>query len=187
MIRALFIALLLPEEAKRHLGELLTDLKPRGRGVKWVVPKNLHLTLKFIGDRPQEDVEVIADRLSSAIAGQNKFPVTFKKCGGFPSLRAPRVLWVGLDGAQPAATMAVQIDEALVPLGIAPEKRPFSPHLTLGRVKAPDRLAALTDYMSAISLNWPAVTLEKIALVKSNLTSDGPIYENLKQFELNNS
>lgn len=185
MIR-LFIALLLPGEAKKRLGELLADLKPRGRGIKWVVPKNLHLTLKFVGDHPQKDVDIITDRLSSAVVGQERFAVTFNKCGGFPDLRSPRVLWVGLDGTQPAVEMAEKIDRALAVLGIAPEKRPFSPHLTLGRVKTPDRLATLTDYMSTISLDWPAITLEKVALVKSTLTSDGPIYENLRQFELKN-
>jgi len=180
----LFIALLLPEEAKNYLSELLADLKPRGRGVKWVNPHNLHLTLKFIGDRPQKDVDIISDKLSSAIAGQSKFSIVFKGCGGFPNLHSPRVLWVGLDGAQPAVDMAAKIDKSLTPLGISPEKRPFSPHLTLGRVKAFGQLSDITDYMSAINLNWPAVTLEKVALVKSTLTPDGPIYENLKQFEL---
>ena len=183
MVR-LFIALLLPDEIKQALGQLIIDLKPRGRGVRWVAVKNMHLTLKFIGETEENMIEPIGQALSSAIEGSPAMEMKVSGCGGFPNLKNPRVLWAGLEGAGPAVAMARDIDRELHRLGYPKEKRPLSPHLTLGRIKQRSDLSDLTSYMRSLTFTTEPITLDRVALVKSTLTPSGPIYENLKLIKL---
>jgi 2'-5' RNA ligase len=180
----LFIALLFPERIKNELGKLIEDLRPRGQGIKWVEPENIHLTLKFIGEVRENKVDRISQALEEVLAGKEKFEGRVTNCGGFPNLRNPRVLWVGLDGAEPAVTMAKEINHKLIPIGIKSEKRGLSPHLTMGRVKKRSDLSALASYIESLNFDAGPVILDRVALVKSTLTPSGPIYENLKLFEL---
>lgn len=183
MVR-LFIAFLLPESLKARLGDLISELKPLASGIKWVNPTNLHLTLKFIGEVPEEAVLSIGDALSSAVREKAKYEVRVKECGGFPNLRNPRVLWVGLSGINRDFKIASEIDKHLLPLGIAKEKKPFSPHLTIGRIKKPGDISRLSGYIENLNFDAGTVILNKVALVKSTLTPAGPIYENLNIEEL---
>lgn len=183
MVR-LFIALLLPETLKGKLGDLISALKPLATGVKWVNPASLHLTLKFIGEVPEDMVLSIRDSMSSAVGEKAKCEVGVRGCGGFPNLKNPRVLWVGLSGIDRDFKIASEIDKHLVPLGIAKEKRPFSPHLTIGRIKKPGDISRLSGYIENLDFDAGTVILNKVALVKSTLTPAGPIYENLKILEL---
>jgi 2'-5' RNA ligase len=183
MIR-LFIALLFPEEVKTRLGELIDDLKPHARGIKWVDAKNIHLTLKFIGEVPQKKVGPITEILESVLAGRRRFEGRIVGVGGFPDLRHPRVLWVGLDGAALAVEIAGELDRRLVPAGIKAEKRPLSPHLTLGRVKQPGDFSGLAVHIQGLKFDAGTVILDRVALVKSTLTPTGPIYEVVKLYNL---
>lgn len=183
MVR-LFIALLLPDSLKQMLNDLILDLKPRGRGIRWVVAKNMHLTLKFIGEVPEDQIEPIGLALTRAVESRNSLEVRLGGLGGFPNLDNPRVLWAGLEGAEPAVEMAGVIDRNLSELGLPKEKRPFSPHLTLGRIKRKDNLQALATYMRDLTCPTASITLNQVALVKSTLTPSGPIYENLKLITL---
>jgi len=183
MVR-LFVALLFTDEIKNRLGELIADLKPRADAVKWVEAKNIHLTLKFIGEVPEKKVEPITKAVAAVMAGKKKFEGRVAKCGGFPNLRKPRVLWVGLDGADPAAVIAKELNHKLIPIGIKSEKRGLSPHLTLGRVKRPADFTELASYMENLNFDAGSVILNRVALVRSTLTPGGPIYENLELFEL---
>lgn len=183
MVR-LFVALLFPEEIKNRLGELIADLKTRADNVKWVESKNIHLTLKFIGEVPEKKVQPITDAVAAVMTGKKKFEGRVAKCGGFPNLRRPRVLWVGLDGADPAALIAKELNHKLIPIGIKSEKRGLSPHLTLGRIRRPGDFSELAAYMESLNFDAGSVILDRVALVRSTLTPGGPIYENLKLFEL---
>jgi 2'-5' RNA ligase len=183
MVR-LFIALLFPDEIKDALGKLIDDLKPRGQGIKWVEPKNIHLTLKFIGEVPEKKIDRILEKLEQVLADKAKFEGRVVKCGGFPNLRNPRVLWVGLEGADPAVAIAKELNHGLIPVGIKAEKRGLSPHLTLGRIKTRTDLSQLATYMENLNFDAGSIILNRVALVKSTLTPGGPIYENIKLFEL---
>jgi 2'-5' RNA ligase len=183
MVR-LFIALHFPESIKSSLGELIDDLKPRGQGIKWVESKNIHLTLKFIGDFPEKKIGRIGEVLETVLNGRAKFEGRVARCGGFPNLRNPRVLWVGLDGADPAIEIAKELNHRLIPIGIKSEKRGLSPHLTLGRIKKRSDLSELAGYMESLNFDAGSVILDRVALVKSTLTPSGPIYENVKVYEL---
>ena len=183
MVR-LFVALVFPAEIKTVLSDLIADLRPRGQGIKWVEPKNIHLTLKFIGEIPEKKVEPIIDALDEVLAGRKKFQGRIVGCGGFPNLRQPRVLWVGLEGGEPAVELAKEINHKLIPIGVKSEKKRLSPHLTLGRIKRPSDLSELTSYMESLNFDGGSVILDTVALVKSTLTPGGPIYENVKIFDL---
>ncbi|MCP4570511.1 MAG: RNA 2',3'-cyclic phosphodiesterase [FCB group bacterium] len=183
MVR-LFIALLLPDEIKQALEQLIIDFKPRGQGIRWVAAKNMHLTLKFVGETTEDMIEPIGQALTTVLDGKQSHVIKISGCGGFPNLKNPRVLWAGLDGAEPAAVMAKEIDEELRRLGFPKEKRPLSPHLTLGRIKQRSDISDLTTYMQSLTFTSEPITLDRVALVKSTLTPSGPIYENLKLFTL---
>lgn len=180
MVR-LFIALLLPNEIKKALEDLIIDLKPRVKGVRWVGADNIHLTLKFIGETSEEKIGPISQVLEKAAAGRKPLTVALDRMGGFPNLKNPRVIWVGLSGVEPAAEMAGLLNRQLKPLGFEPEKRPFSAHLTLGRIKFPIDASPLAAYAEQLNFATEPVILDRIALVKSTLTPGGPIYEKLEQ------
>jgi 2'-5' RNA ligase len=180
----LFVALIFPDEIKAALGRLIDDLRPRGQGIKWVESHNIHLTLKFIGEISEKKVERIGQAVGEVLDGRAKFEGRIVGCGGFPNLNRPRVLWVGLEGADPAIDIAKQLNHKLIPIGVKSEKKRLSPHLTLGRIKRPTDLSVLTAYMESLNFDAGSVILNRVALVKSTLTPSGPIYENLNVFEL---
>ncbi len=183
MVR-LFVALIFPDAIKAALGGLIDDLRPRGQGIKWVESHNIHLTLKFIGEISAKKVDRIIDAVGEVVAGQAKFEGHVVGCGGFPHLKRPRVLWVGLKGAGPAIEIAKKLNHKLIPIGVKSERKPLSPHLTLGRIKKQTDLSDLSAYMEHLNFDAGSVILDKVALVKSTLTPGGPIYENIKVFEL---
>ena len=131
----LFTALDLPPEIVDRLGQLIARLKPAAR-IKWSPPANLHVTTKFIGEWPEERVDELKSVLAS-IPSRPPIAVNIHGLGFAPNPKSPRNFWCGVV-APGLAELAADIDAATAPLGIANEKRPYSPHLTLARIK--DRL-----------------------------------------------
>ncbi len=181
----LFVALELPASHRASL----TEVCERGRrgGVRWVPAENVHLTLKFLGEVDEARIPKIEEALASVAARARPFPLSLAGCGCFPNVRAPRVVWLGLaEGAGEAQALAGAVEDALRPVGFAPERRPFKPHLTIGRVKDPregaaaasSKVDALADYAAA-----PA-RAEAVALVKSTLTAEGSVYEEIGRWRL---
>lgn len=172
----LFIAVHLPESAKTALvtmaaamGQSLPD-----RAVRWVKPTQMHLTLRFLGDTAVSQLPQLKAQLTELTAQYPAFQLWLNGVGAFPNRKRPRVVWAGLDGDL-AILQAMQaaLEERIVALGWPREKRPFSPHITLGRVK---------DAEKAQQLNWSvqlptlAIKVEGIYLVQSELRPSGPIY-----------
>jgi 2'-5' RNA ligase len=143
-IRA-FIAIHLPDDVKKYLGNLTDELAeavPR-RSVRWVQPDRMHLTLRFLGDTDLALLPELQRALDATAAQYRQFGLQLHGFGCFPNCRRPRVLWVGVDGElKQAATLKDALDTALVPLGWDAEDRPFRPHLTLGRVNDARPLAS---------------------------------------------
>lgn len=138
-IRA-FVALNLPVEVIDRMAELQRQLREAASaaGVKarWVPPPNLHLTLKFLGSIPSESVAAIRDVLAPLLAERAAPKLALHGLGVFPDPARPRVLWAGIDEEDGAVTaLAGEVDSQLAEIGFEPEKRPFHPHLTLGRIK----------------------------------------------------
>lgn len=135
-IRA-FIAIKLPEECILGLKSLEDQFNRDWRGISWVRPETIHLTLKFLGEIDPGRVDEIANVLIEASSGIAAFAVEIEGVGGFPNLKSPRVVWVGVKENPALAKLQQNIDEGLKDLGFEKEDRPYRPHLTLCRVKSP--------------------------------------------------
>ncbi len=181
--RRLFVALDPPEAVRRRLAALAVELR-RSAGrhadeVRWVPPENVHLTLQFLGAVPEERVGEIEGAIRAAAAAARPLSLELRGAGGFPNARRPRVLWAGLGGeVEPLAALVAELGRRLAPLGFAPEDRPFSAHLTLGRARdgrgAPGLAGALAHAAEATGTPWRAA---EVTLFESHLSPKGPRYE----------
>ncbi|MDD2654765.1 MAG: RNA 2',3'-cyclic phosphodiesterase [Candidatus Omnitrophica bacterium] len=184
-----FIAIELDKQTQESLAKIQNELKASGSDVKWVEPKNIHLTLKFLGDIETDLIPKIKNMLEDLSKNHNKFSAAIKELGAFPNARSPRVIWVGIEaGKENSVSIANDLDNNLSKLGIPKEERDFVPHLTLGRVKRPInrfKLSELINKNKDISdLNFVA---DRITLFKSTLTPKGPIYEAMVEVNLKES
>jgi 2'-5' RNA ligase len=132
-----FIAIELPEEARSGLHRLQDELTlPQYPFVKCVAPQGIHLTLKFLGSIFPQNVADIIRVMEQASQGVSPFQLQITDVGAFPNTRQPRVIWVGIKGdVDKLIAWQQSIDSGLVPLGFAKEARPFTPHLTLARLR----------------------------------------------------
>ncbi len=178
MIRT-FIALPIPEEIKASLGGAIAQLKTKNPAVRWVKPEGLHITLKFLGDIEEALVDPLSADLDKSAANYPQLTLALSGFGAFPNTRRPRVVWAGLVGSmQELISLAADIDMACLAYGIALEKRPFSGHITLGRLKAPT--------MVDLAMNPASGTFSasEILLYKSVLLPGGAQYTVLHRSSL---
>jgi len=177
-----FIAIELPEEAKKGLARLRKELeRDEHKFVKWVDPKGIHLTLKFLGNIPSKRVTEITEAIKGAAQGISPFHLEISGLGAFPSLRQARVLWVGIGGeVDKLSRLQQNIDSALAALGFAREERSFVPHLTLARIRqgaSPLERRSFGELVgSAIFEDKYPVEVGAINLMRSQLTPAGAIY-----------
>lgn len=179
----LFIALELPEEVLRAIGRVQADLKSAlGTGsLRWTRPEGIHLTLKFLGDVPDERVKAIEAGIMEAAAQGKPLALRAQGLGCFPNLERPRVLWVGLAG-DIAALRALhgEVEQRIAPLGFPTEARGFSPHLTLARTAQGASRTDLAAIGAAASrrdqLEVGAWQATSVSLMRSQLKPDGAVY-----------
>ncbi len=165
-----FIAIELNPAIKSELSYIQRELKPIGADVKWVKPGSMHLTLKFLGNIDQSTISDTKKLLDTIASAHKPFEITLFKIGGFPKLDNPRVLWVGIDKG------CANIEKIADELG-QDKERPFSAHLTLGRVKSLKNKNQLVEKIKALDFQPSASSLvDKIMLFQSTLTPQGPIY-----------
>jgi len=175
-----FVAVELPLPMREEIGRLQSHIATNG--LRLVRAELVHVTIKFLGDVPQENVGPVAEALGKVRFAP--FPVRVLGMGAFPA-RAVRVVWLGLTGN--FQELYEKVEQALAPLGFAPEARGFSPHATLGRVARPSaemnrRLGDRIANFAALDLG--SFTVDRFYLKKSTLTQGGPIYEDLAGFPL---
>jgi 2'-5' RNA ligase len=127
----LFIALDLDPPIRERIHLFMEGVRELARDARWVRPESLHVTLKFIGEKPKEAAEQIKTALPAIHAPS--FEITFRGYGFFPTPRSPRVFWIGIQPDPQLASLAKSVDDATASLGIPREDHPFSPHLTLAR------------------------------------------------------
>lgn len=171
-----FIAISLPAAVQDALGAVSQELAPRvpGRAVTWVRPESMHLSLRFLGDTPLDRLDALFTMLESVGALHQPFTLQLSQLGVFPNERRPRVIWVGLGGdVDAAAALQRDLDAALVPLGWQPEGKPFSPHLTLGRVKRDHDQIWLPWGRSVVPASFD---VGEIHLIESQLRPQGSLY-----------
>jgi len=177
-----FIAIELPEEAKQGLARLRRGLERDVHGfVKWVDPQGIHLTLKFLGNIPAKRVTEITDAIKKATGGISPFHLEISGLGAFPSLKQPRVFWVGISGElDKLSALQLDIDSTLAALGFAREERPFVAHLTLARIREGASPAERRDFGELVDSTtfqdkYP-VEVAAVRLMRSQLTPAGAIY-----------
>jgi 2'-5' RNA ligase len=187
-IRA-FIAIELPDSVKRFLGDVQNRLRAASINCRWVKPANIHLTLKFLGDVAPDRLDDIHAALNAAAAGQAPFKIQARGFGGFPNLRRPRVLWIGLDDqTNRLADLQKRLDGNLADIGFESEKRPFKGHLTLGRAKGRIDTAQLEPIADTINETASATfQIDDIALFKSVLQPAGAVYTLLDRSSLSDA
>jgi 2'-5' RNA ligase len=185
-----FIAIELPEEVKTGLNRLQTELKlPRHNFVKWVAPEGIHVTLKFLGNISQEKVAEVTKVMEQASQGSIPFQLEISEVGAFPNLRQPRVLWLGIRGEiDKLVAWQQRIDSGLVPLGFAKETRPFTPHLTLARLRegvSPEDRRDFGELVmkTPVEVNFK-VNVNSLNLMKSQLLPGGAVYSRLAEVKL---
>ncbi|MFQ5453768.1 MAG: RNA 2',3'-cyclic phosphodiesterase [Candidatus Zixiibacteriota bacterium] len=184
MIR-LFIALPLEKKVKDELGEIIVILKQKGGSVKWVNPKNIHLTLKFLGDTEEHLVDEIKEQINVAAEKYEPVQSGISHIGAFPNLNRPRVIWAGIEKNKDILMrIAGILDKKMNKLGWERETRKFKSHLTLGRIRNLKGLENLTGYLKENQLKEIALIFDRITLFKSTLTPTGPIYDCLHEVKL---
>jgi 2'-5' RNA ligase len=183
-IRA-FIALEIPEPLRAPLRALDSELQRElsGTPLRWPPVENIHLTLKFLGDVYQEDVKGIEQTLKTEARVTPTFEVSLGEMGAFPNLGRPRVVWLGVGGSPDLADLQRRIEAGCERLGFPPERRPFSPHLTLARVKRGANRRDLERISQAIeerqNVRLGAAPVGEIILFRSQLSPQGARYSRL--------
>ena len=142
------------------------------------MPENLHVTLKFLGAVDEARVSSIVSRLQTVAAERAACAVDVRGLGAFPSATRARVLWAGIaDGRDSLRDLAGAVDDTLAKLGFSPEERDFSPHVTVGRVRAPGRAPGLAATLEAESARrFGRVEVREISLMRSHLSPRGARY-----------
>lgn len=174
----LFIAALIPEEIQKLLSIYTDSLKREIKGVKWETHRKLHLTFKFLGRVDEGQISEIENTLGRLTSKYSSFQLAFTEFGGFPHLGNPRVLYMGLTNDQMMAKFQSTLEHYISQLGFEEEKRKFTPHITLGRVKHRIKIH------NAPQIRKATFHINKIALVESELRPQGSVYHNLSVFHL---
>lgn len=180
----LFIALKLPDAAIEEIGSFINDMPTMAaQNVRWMPRENVHLTLLFLGDTSTELIPQLKEQILEAAANTSPFTLRLGETGAFPSYHTPKILWVGLDGeVRKLMQFQGRIEGNLRTIGFEPERRPFSPHITVGRA-----VRDLTrQYEGDIGFSWrrsvlPAsraeIPVKELHVLRSRLQTGGAVYE----------
>jgi 2'-5' RNA ligase len=192
-----FIALDIDDAIRQRIQRFMEGVSGFSPDARWVRPESLHVTLKFIGEKPIETVEEIKLALSGLRAASVE--ITFRGYGFFPTAKAARVFWVGIESGPPLPALAEAIDQTVFALGIAKENHPYAPHLTLARggggsgspqrsqhdtpnknfQRLPEKLAALP------APEFGTMAAHEFFLYQSQLSQGGSRYTKIASFALN--
>jgi len=185
MLRA-FIALTPPTTLQHTVAAVRDVFQPLPLPWRWVTPAQIHLTLRFLGNVPEEQVTSIAQAMEHAAQGQTAFTLRAQSLGCFPQPARPRVLWVGLaDPSQALARLNECLTAALIPVGFPPEERPFHPHLTLARVQNAGRASQLLPILQAYqNRDFGEFAVTQLHLFQSELQRGGVHYSILHSVTL---
>jgi RNA 2',3'-cyclic 3'-phosphodiesterase len=192
----IFVALDLDQAIRERVARFVEGVRGFAAEARWVRPESLHLTLKFIGEKSPEAVEEIKRQLSPI--SPESIKVNFRGCGFFPTVKAARVFWIGIESGPELAALAKAVDRTLARLGIPQEEHGFHPHLTLarggggsgspGRIKgdAPNRnFQLLQQKLEALPApEFGTMTAREFCLYQSQLMRGGSRYTKIAQFPL---
>jgi RNA 2',3'-cyclic 3'-phosphodiesterase len=181
-----FIAVEIPGDIISKIRELQQGIKVYGFKIRWVRAENIHLTLKFLGDVEEVKLGGIAEAIGKTVEGYTAISLKAKGMGVFPSIKRPRVLWVGLTGQlESLVKLQNRLDTNLKALGFPEEKRPFKGHLTMGRIKGDIDAKKFGDALLTFKgFESETFAVDQIILYKSELKPAGAVYTELASVSL---
>lgn len=178
-----FLAIEVSDSVREAVGGLVGRLRRCGAKVSWVRAENIHLTLRFLGDISQVDVNRICERLALAYAAEKPLTMCVRGVGAFPNLSRPRVLWVGLEVVSgDMARIQCAAEVAAQQVGLTPEKMAFKPHLTVGRIRGGHSLGSLAAKVREEgAFCGGEFTAGGVSLFSSTLRPDGAVYRRQRE------
>ncbi|MDO5860606.1 RNA 2',3'-cyclic phosphodiesterase [Methanobrevibacter sp.] len=179
-----FLAIDVDEDIKAKMYKIIKEFKQIDANIKYVDLENIHLTLKFFGEIDSEGIELLSSKIESVVSNFDKFTIKIKGCGAFPNTNRIKVIWLGIDGDEVIKQLHDELDKEFVKIGFDKDKK-FSSHLTIGRMrnaKGKNKVKSTIEEFSEVEVGQ--MDVDRIILKKSTLTPAGPIYEDLKTFEL---
>jgi RNA 2',3'-cyclic 3'-phosphodiesterase len=177
-----FIAVDVPNEIRKSLGDVQRALRPLSSSARWVAPESIHITLRFLGEVPDKRL----DEINTALTGLTwkPFTITVHGVGFFPGTRSPRVFWAGME-APTMQGLAEQLDTRMESLGFDKEKRAFRPHITMARAKSTRIDSSLVSAAAKYEEHdFGSFPVDRIFLFKSTLKPSGAVHEKLKEYLL---
>ena len=172
-----FLSIPVPNEVHSLMDKLQNTVNTNGAIVNWIRKGNIHLTLKFIGDVPEDDVDMVSNTIKNIISSSNSVQLQISDTGCFPKKTRPRILWLGINGdLTPLQDIVNNINDALDPLGYPKENKEYVPHLTLARIKYPQKNTP--DISSFLNAEYEPIKLQtnKIHFMRSELFFKGSVY-----------
>ncbi|MFQ5824091.1 MAG: RNA 2',3'-cyclic phosphodiesterase [bacterium] len=181
-----FIAIEIPDSIHQKIANLQNELelKKEKARISWTKPGNIHLTIKFLGNVEESRINSVAEAVESAVQPFSPFNFLVNNFGAFPNFRRPRVLWIGIENPTfQLIQIAQNIDDELSKIGFPREKRKFSPHLTVARVKS-SLSQNFVQLLQKESFEGGEVSVEEVVVMKSDLRPTGAVYTPLKKIRL---
>jgi 2'-5' RNA ligase len=181
VVRA-FVSIDLPSEVLQCLEDVRLNLtQDLGKApIRWVPVKNIHITLKFLGDVSESNIDMLTDILASTAGGIKPFEISIGGLGVYPKPHRPRIIWVGVEAPPELMVAQRSIEAEMARLGYAPEKRPFSPHLTLGRVSRDSTnhdVRKIADVLKSHTVGYlGSARVKELKLYRSDLRPSGAVY-----------
>lgn len=187
-----FLAIELPTSVKNKIIDHIQSYRELSRSsIKWVDPENLHITLKFMGEFDRSHVTNLHDLLIDRLKGVLVFKIHIDHMGAFPNLHTPKVIWLGIDHLENLRLIFRDIEDCIVRLGYKADDRPFSPHLTIGRIRRDLSSAEIKNIGQRLSNSDTSFQaefpVESVVFFKSELTREGPLYSKLFEVHLGKS
>lgn len=176
MVRG-FLAIKLAPETDLEIQKAVSRWAYLGKGVKWVKPDNVHLTLKFLGNLTENQVARVSETLRIICAGTAPFKLELGSPGVFPNLRSPKILWLGLRGQLDCLEkFRNHVEKTLAKQGFEPNSRPFIPHITIGRIKGrPPSKERFARFLKSEMAGHVSI-VDRLYFYQSRLTPAGPVY-----------
>ena len=179
-----FLAIDLDDDLKPKINKMIKEFKQTDARIKYVELTNLHLTLKFFGEIDTEGLELLEKTIENVVSEFEPFNIRIGGCGAFPNTNRIKVIWVGIEDDSLIRSLHDRLDKEFAKLGFDKDRK-FSTHLTIGRMRSAknkDKVKSTIEEFGDVEIG--EMTVERIVLKKSTLKPSGPIYEDLKVFEL---
>lgn len=187
MSKRIFIALDISEEARNRIAEFSAELKRDFSHLRvgWERPEKIHLTLKFLGDTSEKQLAQLGEAVKSAASGFAAFSLLMEKTGCFPSRKKAKILWIGLiDESGNLQNLQERLEEETGARGFEKENRSFKPHLTVARLREPERSGELTDAFLQKQFEPVSFEVSAIVIYESKLQPAGSVYSVIERQKL---